>query len=186
MLFSNKEAIRQVVTWWHGLQPDPEKKQLGNRAALACLRRCTNVTEALFEPQTQALVHQCGAKKDSELSRLALVAAVLAHVRANKTGACMARLIGPSDTSDSATALCKPVRFRRLLDTETYDDCLRSFRRLVVMAGEPLDVADLARSVMMWPREDTWDDLAGDQVRRQWVYNYWNAGVPGISSEKCN
>lgn len=38
----------------------------------------------------------------------------------------------------------------------------------------------------MWPREDTWDDLAGDQVRRQWVYNYWNAGIPENSSEKHN
>ncbi|MCG4274598.1 type I-E CRISPR-associated protein Cse2/CasB [Acetobacter senegalensis] len=186
MLIGDKETVRQVVNWWHGLQPNPEKKQPGDRAALARLRRCTSVTEALFEQETQALVRKCGARWDSELSRLALAASVLAHVRADKAGVSMARQIGPVDTNDDATALCKPVRFRRVLDAETYDDCLRVFRRLVVLAGGAVDVADLARSVMMWPREDAPDDLVGDQIRRKWVYDYWNAGTPDAAFDKKN
>ncbi len=186
MPVSHKETVRQVVNWWYGLQPDMEKKQPGDRAALARLRRCGSVTEALFEPETQALVRKCGARQDFELSRLALVAAVLAHVRANRAGVSMARQIGPVDSGDGATALCKPVRFRRLLDAATYDDCLRAFRRLIVLAGAEVDVADLACSVMLWPRENTRDDLPGDQVRRQWVYHYWNAGTPETTADKTN
>lgn len=186
MFVGDKETVQQVVSWWYGLQPNPEKKQQGDRAALARLRRCATITEALFESETQALVRKCGAKRGSELSRLALAASVLAHVRSNKADVSIARQIGPVDTNDDATALCKPVRFRKVLDAETYDDCLRVFRRLVVLAGGALNVADLARSVMMWPREDMLDDLVGDQVRRQWVYDYWNAGHPDSAFDKKN
>lgn len=183
MSLNDKETVRQIVLWWQGLQPDPDKKQQGNRGALARLRRCASVTEALFEPETQALVRNCGGKGDFELCRLALVAAVLAHVRRNAPGLPVARQIGPVDTHDDAAALCKPVRFRRVLDAETYDECLRVFRRLVVLAGNGVDIADLARALLTWPREEARDDVVRDKIRRQWVYHYWNAGSPDTVSD---
>lgn len=184
MRMGDKETVGLVVSWWRGLQPDPLNLRKGNRAALACLRRCTNVTEALFEVETQTLLRQCGATRDAELSRLALAAAVLAHVRIERPGEPFARQIGPVFKADTATALdpetalCKPARFRRVLDAESYDECLRVFRRLVALAGAALNVTDLTYALLLWPREGAQDVLAGDRVRRLWVYNYWNAGTP--------
>ncbi|PYD46343.1 type I-E CRISPR-associated protein Cse2/CasB [Novacetimonas pomaceti] len=177
MPIGDKATVRKVVDWWHGLQPDPEKKQPGDRAALARLRRCASVTEALFEPETQLLLRRCGGQRDVELARLALVAGVLAHVRKDRVGKHPARQVGPADINDVATALCKPLRFRRLLDATSYDECLRGFRRLVMLADGAVNVEELVKAVMAWPREDTRDDRDADRVRRNWVYAYWNAGV---------
>ncbi|MFT8634932.1 type I-E CRISPR-associated protein Cse2/CasB [Novacetimonas hansenii] len=176
MRSDDKATVRSIMGWWHDLQPDPVKKQAGDRAALAALRRCGSVVDALFEPQVQKLVHRCGARGDTELARLALVAAVCAHVRADQPGIRVARQVGPADLKDDATALCKPLRFRRLMDATTFDECLRAFRRLVALAGGGVNVADLAEALMMWPREGAYDDSVGDRVRRDWVYHYWNAG----------
>ena len=178
MRMGDKATVRQVVGWWHELQPDPAKKQPGDRGALAALRRCGSVLDALFVPQTQMLARRCGVRGDTELARLALVAAVCAHVRTDQPGIRVARQVGPVDLKDDATALCKPLRFRRLMDAATYDECLRAFRRLVALAGEKVNVADLAEALMTWPREGAYDDSVGDRVRRDWVYHYWNAGSP--------
>lgn len=173
-MLTRKETSRVAVTWWQGLQPDPDKNQLGDRAALARLRRCSTITELLFERETQLFLHKCGATSGPALSRAALVAGVLAYVRANRGGVPVARQIGPVEADDEKTALCKPLRFRKLLDTESYDDCLRAFRRLVMLAGGAVNVADMAFALMAWPREESQDELAADRVRRDWVYRYWN------------
>lgn len=178
--------------WWHELQPVSGVRP-GDRATLARLRRCDSVTDALFEPAVQALARRCGARHEHTLLRVALVAAVLAHVRSDDAARPVARRIGPVDTKDAKldptdvkTALCKPVRFRRLLDADTFDECLRAFRRLVMLAGQGVNVADLAGSVYAWPREGARDDMAADRVRVRWVYEYWNAGEPndGAASDE--
>lgn len=166
----------EAWAWWQGLRPDPERGRPGDRAALAKLRRCSRAVDVLFEPAAQALVRRCGARRDDELARVALVAGVLAHVRADRPGLPVARRIGPVDATDGATALCKPVRFRQLLDVAEYDDCLRAFRRLVALSGVEMNVRDLARGVFLWPRPEGRDSAAADRVRVQWVYEYWNAG----------
>ncbi|MBB2169300.1 type I-E CRISPR-associated protein Cse2/CasB [Gluconacetobacter aggeris] len=165
-------------SWWRALQPDPARGEPGDRAALAKLRRCGSVIDVLFEPAAQSLARSCGARGDDELARIALVAGVLAHVRADRSGLRVARQIGPVDATDGATALCKPVRFRRLLDMAEFDDCLRGFRRLVALADAEMNVRDLAESVFLWPRPDGRDSAAADRVRVRWVYEYWNAGEP--------
>ncbi|POF62910.1 type I-E CRISPR-associated protein Cse2/CasB [Novacetimonas maltaceti] len=169
-------TLQQVVGWWHGLQPVPEKNQPGDRAALAMLRRCSSVMDALFVPETQVLVHRCGARDDAKIARLALVAAVCAHVRRDRPDILIARQVGPVDLKDRATAACKPLRFRRLMDAATYDECLRAFRRLVALAGREVSVKDLARALMMWPREGAYGDGGEERIRREWMRQYWDAG----------
>ncbi|GBQ86890.1 hypothetical protein AA13595_2017 [Gluconacetobacter johannae DSM 13595] len=164
--------------WWRELRPDPGRGKPGDRATLARLRRCGCVADALFEPAVQALARRCGARHEDDLARVALVAAVLAHVRTDEALLSVARRIGPVDATNAATALCKPVRFRRLLDADTFDECLRTFRRLVILADNKLNVSDLARSVFAWPREGMWDHAAAERIRVRWVYEYWNAGEP--------
>lgn len=174
----DRATARQVATWWHELQPDPERKHPGDRATLARLRHCGSVTEALFEPETQMLAQRCAAQGENAIARMALVAGVVAHVRTDTPAMRLARQIGPVDMKDAATTLCKPIRFRRLLDARTYDECLRGFRRLVVLAGGAVNVTDLAHALLLWPREGTHDDVRAEWIRREWVYQYWNAGPP--------
>ncbi|MGS0648130.1 type I-E CRISPR-associated protein Cse2/CasB [Komagataeibacter melomenusus] len=188
MLTDDETTVRKVVGWWRGLQPDPEKQQPGDRAALARLRRCTSVTEALFEPETQALVQRCGARSDAAMARLALAAAVLAHVRDERREGSVARQVGVSKLADTdqIEALCKPLRFRKLMDAGTYDECLRAFRRLVALAGRKVNVADLTEALLKWPREGARDDGMGEHIRRKWVYAYWNAGQPRSGPENIS
>ncbi|MBB2201094.1 type I-E CRISPR-associated protein Cse2/CasB [Gluconacetobacter tumulisoli] len=165
--------------WWRELRPDPGRGKPGDRATLARLRRCGCVADALFEPAVQALARRCGARHEDDLARVALVAAVLAHVRSDDASQPVARQVGPVDATDAKTALCKPVRFRRVLDADGFDECLRAFRRLVILSGSNVNVSDLARSVLAWPREGMWDHAAAERIRVRWVYEYWNAGEPG-------
>ncbi|MBB2203477.1 type I-E CRISPR-associated protein Cse2/CasB [Gluconacetobacter takamatsuzukensis] len=169
---------REAQAWWRALQPDPARGDPGDRAALAKLRRCGSVIDVLFEPAAQELARRCGARGDGALERIALVAGVLAHVRTDRPGLRVARRIGPVDASDRATALCKPIRFRRLLDMMEFDDCLRGFRRLVALADAEMNVRDLAEAVFLWPRPEGRGSAAADRIRVRWVYEYWNAGEP--------
>ncbi|ACI50222.1 CRISPR-associated protein, Cse2 family [Gluconacetobacter diazotrophicus PA1 5] len=186
MTGDDRNAIAEKArNWWRELQPDPGGRP-GDRGTLARLRRCASIVDALFEPAVQTLARRCGARREGELARVALVAAVLAHVRSDNPAQFVARQIGPTDMAKVATALCKPVRFRRLLDASEFDECLTAFRRLVTLAGRTVNVADLARSVLAWPRTGMWDDMAAEKIRVRWVYEYWNAGEPdsGASAEQ--
>lgn len=154
---------RPVAEWWQAMQPSDEvgKQPRGDRAGLARLRRCARVIEATFEPAVHRLCHRLDAGEE-ELDRVALIAAVLAHVRKNNPAQKVARQIG---VSREGTALMSDLRFRRLLQADTPDEQLAGFRRLVALAGRELDVADLARSLRSWNEAD----------RRRWVYAYHDA-----------
>ena len=156
-----------VAAWWHGLQPDPARKWPGDRAALARLRRCASVAEAMQEPATMLLFRRCGAAGPADLPRVALVAAVLAHVRIDQPGQRVARQIGPDSPENPETALLKPLRFRRLMEAASPDERLAAFRRLVAIADRVLNVHDLAAALLNWD----------DRRRQRWVYDYWNAGA---------
>ncbi len=157
-----------MVAWWRDLQPDPDKKKPGDRAALARLRRCATVAEAMQEPAAIVLFRLGGGQGMDDLSAAGLAAAVLAHVREDDPGVAVARRIGPDGTGTPETALMKPLRFRRLLDAATPDERLTAFRRLVALAKDKVNVRDLAAALARW-----------DEGRRtRWVYEYWNAGQP--------
>lgn len=155
--------------WWRALQPDPAQGRPGDRAALAKLRRCATVAEAMGEPAALQLFRRLGYGKAQELPRVALAAAVLAHVRddtwAKGGGPTTARLVGPESLEKPETALLKPLRFRRLMESDDWDDRLTAFRRMVALAGRALPVADLAEALLHWT----------DWRRRNWVLQYWNA-----------
>jgi CRISPR system Cascade subunit CasB len=159
----------RAVAWWRDLQPDPDRKRTGDRAALARLRRCATIAEAMQDQATIALFRRCGGSSPDDLPAISLAAAVLAHVREdNPADPRIARHIGPENTDKPETALLKPLRFRRLMDADTPDERLIAFRRLVALAGGKLNVFDLAAALLRWTEER----------QRRWVYDYWNAGQP--------
>jgi CRISPR system Cascade subunit CasB len=156
-----------AAPWWRELQPDPGVRRRGDRAALARLRRCASVAEAMQEEATVALFRRVVASGPGDLPGVALAAAVLAHVRDDKLGT-VARTVGPVSPDQPDTAVLKPLRFRRLMEADGHDERLTAFRRLVALAGGALPVADLAAALLDW----------SEHRRRRWVYDYWNAGTP--------
>jgi CRISPR type I-E-associated protein CasB/Cse2 len=116
--------------------------------------------EAAAEPATLRLCRRLGADQ-RDLDRVALLAAVLAHVR-TETFDVVARQIG---VQRDGTAVMSDLRFRRLLQADTLDERLTGFRRLVALAGRRLNVADIATG--LWH----WDD---ERTRRRWIYAYHN------------
>lgn len=170
----SRQQAGAALRWWRALVPDPARanpaERAGDRAALARLRRCASLAEAMQEPGTIALFRACGGRDERDLAPIALVTAVLAHVRADAPGQAVARQLGPENPERPETAVLKPLRFRRLLEAREPDDALAAFRRLVALAGGTLNVEDLAEALLDWlhPRR-------GDERRRRWIFAYWNA-----------
>lgn len=159
-----------AAIWWRNLTPDPARQHAGDRGALARLRRCAAVAEAMQEPATFELFQRCGAEKPHDLPTVGLAAAVLAHVREDRTELRVARQVGPESPEKPETALLKPLRFRRLLEAATEDECLVAFRRLVALAGGSVNLRDLSQSLFDWP-----DPRRSVETRRRWIFDYWNA-----------
>jgi CRISPR system Cascade subunit CasB len=157
-----------AASWWRDLQPDPASGRRGDRAALARLRRCASVAEAMQEAATIALFRRVGASGPCDLQAVALAAAVLAHVREDRPGASVARAVGPISPDKPETATLKAMRFRRLMEADGLDERLTAFRRLAALAGGALPVADLAAALLDW----------SERRRRRWLYDYWDAGTP--------
>lgn len=160
----------QAAAWWRDLQPDPTRHAPGDRAASARLRRCGTVNEAMLDPATMQLFRRCGGTGPRDLPSIALAAAVLAHVRQDRPGTPIARQLGPTLPDKPETAIFKPLRFRRLMEAATPDERLIAFRRMVALAGQSLNVADLADALLDW----------SDWRQRAWVYDYWNAGQMSV------
>lgn len=162
--------------WWKALQPDPDKGNSGNRAALAKLRRVHSWVEAAAISETMTLFRALNKSRDSDLPRVAVLAAVLAHVRDEpapdkNTGRrpSIARAIGKSDSE--STAVLSELRLARLLGAKGDDDILIAFRRLVALMGKTANVADLAAHILEWDAGER-----GDRRRVNFAFNYWNAG----------
>ena len=125
------------------------------------------------ETATILLFRRLRGTGPGDLPKAALTAAVLAHVRADVSGVSVARHVGPSNLETPETALLKPLRFRRLMETVGWDERLTAFRRLAALAGASLPVQDLARALLFW----------NDESRRRWVLDYWNAVPPPAPAE---
>jgi CRISPR system Cascade subunit CasB len=166
-------SIKAAIEWWRDLQPNPARNHSGDRGALARLRRCATVGEAMQEPAAIELFRHGGGSGPWDLPAAGLAAALLAHVREDEPGETIARRIGPDNTDKPETALLKPLRFRRLMEADTPDERLIAFRRLIALAGGRLNVSDLAGALLHW----------NEERQRRWVYDYWKAGQPTAAAQ---
>ena len=167
-MIPRKDAASRALGWWRGLQPDPDKKRPGDRAALARLRRCATVAEAMQDEATLLLFQAVEATAPADLPGVGLAAAVLAHVREDRRGVPVARLVGPESLERPETALLKPLRFRRVMEADGPDERLAALRRLVALAGGAVPVRDLAAGLLDWT----------DERRTRWILDYWNTLPP--------
>ncbi|UPG72833.1 type I-E CRISPR-associated protein Cse2/CasB [Roseomonas gilardii subsp. gilardii] len=162
------EKVSAATAWWRDLQPDPPRRA-GDRGALARLRRCGSVADAMNETATIDLARRCDVRHPDALVEVALTAAVLAHLREDRPGMTVARQIGPQGGPEALeTALMKPLRFQRLMTAVTPDERLAAMRRLVALAGGALNLRDLSAALLDWTEDR----------RRRWTYDYWGVGQP--------
>ena len=175
-------------SWWNSLQPRETEngyRHPGDRAALARLRRCATPMEAAMEPATIDLFRLLGfPPTDTNLRRVAALAAVLAHVR-ESTKETLARALGPPQGGKAEEALLKPLRFKRLMGARGPDEILTGFRRAVQLLGGKAKVNDLATLILVWDQ-----DNCGDRARVRFAFDYYNAGAyapeadPSIDASK--
>jgi CRISPR system Cascade subunit CasB len=175
-----EQAVR-ARDWWRALQPlDLEGRRVsGDRAALARLRRCASPLEAASEPAAIALYRKLGLDHpERDLPRVAVLAGVLAHVRASTRGS-LARQLGSPPGGEPQDALLKPLRFKRLVAARGPDETMTAFRRVVHILDGEANVRDLARLMLAW-------DAAGlgDRVRTRFAFDYHGArfAAPGAES----
>lgn len=164
--------------WWRSLSD----KKFGDRAAMARLRRCESVIDALSIPHALALARaldRCHLDTKGFHGALEL-ATLLAHVKEDDPQHLhLMRAAGwkafPGEKKETETGTDRPVlselRFRRLLQTAP-EEKLAAFKRLVRILGGKADVADLTDSYLFW----------GDQVRERWAVEYFAAGIAQTSN----
>jgi CRISPR system Cascade subunit CasB len=164
-----------VRRWWEMLHDTTRKDGTPNPArdpaALARLRRAARPVDALEEPSVFDLYRKLGFSRhefERRLPRVAVVAAVLAHVRAdaapggNGFRRRFADLLGRGERP-----LMSALRFKRLLAATEDPDLMITFRRAVALAGKKeIDVGDVAESLLDW----------SDRRRMQWAFDYYGAG----------
>lgn len=166
--------------WWRSLQTETRdgSTKPGDRAALARLRRASPL-EAAMEEATLRLFRELGYRDSGRLARVATLAAVLAHIRADDEKTPLARAVGRPNIADREGAALKPLRFERLMQAQGEEEILRGFRRAVALLKGRANVADLARLVLDFDREET---------RRDFAFDYFAAGVaapgPDAGSDK--
>jgi CRISPR system Cascade subunit CasB len=168
--------------WWAALQDqraDGTPNRVRDRAALARLRRAATPLQAVEEPAVISLYKQLGFSEyrlERRLPRVAVVAAVLAHVRSEPEGSgrrqSFAEMLGRGERP-----LMSALRFKRLLAASNDQDLLNGFRRAVALAGgRNIDVGDLAGSLLDW--SETGSLLEWSEKRRmRWAFDYYGAGM---------
>jgi CRISPR system Cascade subunit CasB len=174
---SPSQVAERARAWWRDLQPADERGQAkeGDRAALARLRRCATPADAMVEEATLTLFRRLGLKATDHhrLPQVALIAMVLAHVRADAASdadgfrPAAARAIGRASLEDEDSAKMSVLRFRRLLSARDEAELAQQMRRLVALADGRVNVGDLAASLLFW----------GDKVRQRWTFEYYAAGA---------
>ncbi|MBE9605678.1 type I-E CRISPR-associated protein Cse2/CasB [Acetobacteraceae bacterium H6797] len=162
-----------AAQWWRDLQGGDAGPRSKDRAALARLRRCGTVAEAMREPATFDLFRRCGGQSEFELSKVALLAALLSHVR-EESSEWVARFVGPESPDKPETAVLKPLRFRRLMEADGEEELLTAFRRLIALMDGKANVEDLARALLYW----------SERTRVTWTYRYWNAEAPQAQAKE--
>lgn len=171
--------------WWRVTISDVE----GDRGVRAQLCRCATPLDALGVPAVIGLARRLGripeagapAWKQRGFERALGLAIVLAHVRADSRTPLM-RALGwsqfPYDTKEATSDPMRPIlselRFKRFLQTEGEEELIATFVRLIKLAGNETDVADLVRVFLRW------DD---DRTKRDLALVYFRANARGLDAQ---
>jgi CRISPR system Cascade subunit CasB len=147
-----------VWRWWKGLEED--------RAGRAELRRCGTITEVAFTAPYHRLLRRLGSRLgETDARRVALLAAVIAHVDGEPTeDISLPRRMGRAK-GDGQGAVISDVRFRHLLRSEEPDDLLRELARVLLQLDRKAAIDALFRDLMRWD----------EPTRMRWARDYYEA-----------
>jgi len=143
-----------IVAWWRELD--------SRRGERAILRRCRNLTEVAFSPSYHHLrltISRLGSVNDE---RLALIAAILAHVKADIEGGSIAEQMATGKTD--GTTRVSGLRFRRLLKVKEQDELFRAMIRMIALLGSGCNLQSLVQSLYFW----------NDEMRKRWAFDYYS------------
>lgn len=126
-----------------------------------------------FDAATLQLFSKLGFHRPERLSRVAVLATLLAHVRENDSGRSVAQALGRKSIGDEDGAVLKKLRFQRLIEAEGDEEIQRGFRRAISLAGGTLNVRDFIWLVLTFDKEET---------RRRFTFDYYGAGIAASSS----
>lgn len=179
----DRQVVHSVgLKWWGAFRQGSDIRP-GMRGALARLRRADNAIKALAVAQTlelfrdlQLISRDQFKSEDSyrtaagaALSRVAVLASVLAHVNSHEKTP-FGRALGPPRNGD--TAKLKPLRLARLLAARGDEEIRDQFRRAVQLLDGAANVGDLAWLILAWDRDEI-----GDRARTLFAFAYHDAAA---------
>jgi CRISPR type I-E-associated protein CasB/Cse2 len=112
---------------------------------------------------------------------VAALACVLAKVREDTANSLdprdsfFGRQIGRRTFEGKESAPLKPLRFKALLKAGTDEEIARGFQRAVLILRRRANVADLARTILWWDRDET---------RARLAFDYYGAGDASPSATR--
>jgi CRISPR system Cascade subunit CasB len=164
---SPTEHHSSVRRWWKSLAEE-------DRAGRAELRRCGTVGEVAFTAPYHRLLQRLGSRLgEVDAKRVAVLAAVLAHVEEEPAGeSSLARRMG-TPKGEGQGPLVSDARFRHLLRNEEPDELLRELIRAVRQLDRKASVDPLFRDVMRWD----------EPTRMRWAREFYEASAP-VSKQK--
>jgi len=172
MIRATPEASKAIVSWWYKMHPNKQTGERGDRAGIARLRHTGTVMGASMEPSVIGLCRDLKAVP-TDMSHVALIAAVLADLREATSGESIARALGQPE----GTPLCSASRLRRILEATEPDVQLTAFRRALALLKHRGNLVDLIQSLLEWN-----DPYRGDSRRQRWFYDYYQTNNPEKSS----
>lgn len=159
----SQDIARTLAAWWRKTLR-PAEDNSAARALRARLRRSDNALDALAQPQVHDLVAELPWLRHRPLALVRTVQ-VLAQVERNEPRS-LARVLGAGDPPAMSQA-----RFERLIRSDAAD-LSRALRRAVALTDGAANVGALGRDVV------NWDGDHGDDIRRDWYFDYFNAARP--------
>ena len=155
-----------ILKWW--IELDYGRRQFKNKGVFrpkdsAALRKAKTTEDVVLDCEAYHIllkrVEQIAVQTHQRRDQLAIVAAVIAHVRGNSNKSVPQYLKGLSQKSDSID-----LRFHRLLQEYEPDELMRAMIRAVKLVGNEANVAHLAASIMNWTDPKT---------KKQWAYDFY-------------
>jgi CRISPR system Cascade subunit CasB len=142
--------IDALYRWWQTLD-----QRTADRASI---RRCATTLDVALTPGYQSLfgrlTNQFG---DLNTDRVAAIVGLMSHVRNDDAGTSPAQSFSFGDKP-----AVSPLRFRRLLESQSVDELYPALRRALPLVGWKIGIRELARDVYFW----------GDRTRKSWAYSY--------------
>ncbi|GAA5232661.1 hypothetical protein GCM10025795_09920 [Verticiella sediminum] len=186
------QQSKTVRDWWEALQPrdiDQPKPSAGrfsfDRGDRARLRRGTNPDDLMLARAAYVLARELdrssvdsdGALADmAEYERVAIAAGVLAQVREDaKDGKTLLWHLGLAATKGAdAQPLLNEIRFKRLLKASSPADAHMQLVRAVKIAGNKIDVAQLANDVLaLLDQMGSVTVAPARNVKLHWAHDYY-------------